>query len=114
MAAAGAAFSAIAALALAAAPLKSESSGVTGDPVKGRQVFERSVPQCSLCHTVRGRGGKLGPDLSRVGATRTEAWLTTFLPNPRSVAPESKMPPVAAKGKDLENLIAYLMTLKGK
>jgi putative heme-binding domain-containing protein len=42
-----------------------------GDAVRGRQVFFGPRVACSTCHTVRGEGGHVGPDLSRVGAVRT-------------------------------------------
>src|SRR5947199_200776 len=32
-------------------------------------------PNCSNCHRVGGRGGRVGPDLSRVGSSRSSALL---------------------------------------
>ncbi|AMV40463.1 ThuA domain-containing protein [Planctomyces sp. SH-PL62] len=37
-----------------------------GDRRKGREVFLGAVGQCSKCHTVRGEGGRIGPDLSNL------------------------------------------------
>jgi len=85
-----------------------------GDPVKGRQVYLNSNPNCSACHSVGASGGKFGPDLSAIGKKRDAAWLAKYLPNPRFLDPANKMPAVSAKGKDLEDLIAYLVSLKGK
>ena len=85
-----------------------------GDPVKGKQVYLNSIPKCSLCHSVGASGGKFGPDLTAIGKKRDAAWLAKYLPNPQFENPENKMPAVAAKGKDLEDLIAYLVSLKGK
>jgi len=85
-----------------------------GDPVKGRQVYLNSNPKCSACHSVGASGGKFGPDLSAIGKKRDAAWLAKYLPNPRFLDPANKMPAVSAKGKDLEDLIAYLVSLKGK
>ncbi|HET9834345.1 MAG TPA: c-type cytochrome, partial [Vicinamibacterales bacterium] len=39
----------------------------------GERLFSSS---CSVCHRVNGRGGVLGPDLSRVGLARSTALLT--------------------------------------
>lgn len=33
----------------------------------GEQVFYRQQPGCSTCHTIHGRGGQIGPDLSEIG-----------------------------------------------
>lgn len=43
---------------------------IAGDVTKGERVFRA---QCAGCHRVNGRGGRLGPDLSRIGAARTRA-----------------------------------------
>lgn len=38
-----------------------------GDPGAGARVFFSPLTACSKCHTVRHRGGRLGPDLSNLG-----------------------------------------------
>jgi PQQ-dependent dehydrogenase (methanol/ethanol family) len=48
------------------------SAVARGDAAKGARVFSTS---CSACHRVNGRGGALGPDLSRVGASRSRELL---------------------------------------
>ena len=40
-----------------------------GDPARGKALFE-GKGQCTTCHRVHGRGPRLAPDLSEVGATR--------------------------------------------
>jgi putative heme-binding domain-containing protein len=42
-----------------------------GDVGRGRIVFEGAKVACLICHTVGDRGGKIGPDLTRVGAIRS-------------------------------------------
>ncbi|HMF95961.1 MAG TPA: c-type cytochrome [Vicinamibacterales bacterium] len=44
----------------------------TGDAANGERIFRAN---CSSCHVVNGRGGQLGPDLSRIGAARPRAGL---------------------------------------
>lgn len=44
----------------------------TGDAVNGERIFRAN---CSSCHMVSGRGGQLGPDLSRIGSARPRAGL---------------------------------------
>ena len=80
-----------------------------GDKAKGEKVY--ADLKCSMCHTL-GTGKKMGPDLAKVGATRDKAWLAKYLPDPKGENPKNKMPAAKAKGADLDNLIAYLLSLK--
>src|SRR5262245_50484796 len=52
-----------------------------GDARAGERVFwEEST--CASCHRVNGRGGRLGPDLSRIGAARTPQSLAENIRRP--------------------------------
>jgi len=53
-----------------------------GDPDRGRELFEA---RCTRCHSVNGEGGRLGPDLSRIGAVRTRDALVTSIRDPGAV-----------------------------
>jgi len=48
----------------------------TGDAANGERLFRAT---CSSCHMVNGRGGQLGPDLSRIGSGRPRAGLMAKL-----------------------------------
>lgn len=54
---------------------------VGGDAKAGEQLFF-GKEKCGACHMVRGKGGHLGPDLSRVGAARSVAYLTESVRQP--------------------------------
>lgn len=45
-------------------------TSLIGDPAQGRMVFE-GKGQCGQCHRVFGKGPRVAPDLSDIGATRT-------------------------------------------
>lgn len=59
--------------------------GPIGNVESGRQLF---AAQCALCHRVNGQGGRLGPDLSRIGAARSRAALVREIREPAEVVPE--------------------------
>ena len=78
---------------------------------KGAGVYE--AQGCSACHVLRGTGSAAGPDLTRVGARRDEAWLKGFIKDPAAVRPDSPMPPYGDLSQDeLEALAKYLAALK--
>ena len=55
---------------------------LTGDAGNGERVFRAN---CSSCHMVNGRGGQLGPDLSRIGSGRPRVALMNKLRGSSSV-----------------------------
>jgi putative heme-binding domain-containing protein len=59
----------------------SDHPKTTGDPVKGEKLF-RGTAGCDTCHMVKGHGGLLGPDLTRVGASRSTAYLIESVRDP--------------------------------
>ncbi|HJR69863.1 MAG TPA: c-type cytochrome [Gammaproteobacteria bacterium] len=52
-----------------------------GDAARGRALFEGKA-ECASCHRVAGRGPRLAPDLSDIGAIRTLAALQRALLTP--------------------------------
>ncbi len=61
-------------------------ASLPGSPEAGSAAFERL--DCGRCHMVQGRGGRLGPDLSRVGERRDPEELARDLTEPNAeVAP---------------------------
>jgi cytochrome c oxidase cbb3-type subunit 3 len=60
---------------------------VTGNAVHGRLVFAKNG--CSICHRIGDQGSVFGPDLSRIGAARSAAYLRESIVNPSAdIAPD--------------------------
>jgi len=75
-----------------------------GDERRGESLYRKNG--CPSCHMIDGKGGKLGPDLSRIGETKTlPGWYRQHLAN-------SHKPPFAFPDRDMDDLIAYLQNLK--
>jgi putative heme-binding domain-containing protein len=55
-----------------------------GNVDSGARLF---ASQCTSCHTVGGRGGRIGPDLTRIGATRSRAALIREIRTPTEWIP---------------------------
>ncbi len=60
---------------------------VTGDVQHGKAVYRSAG--CSGCHTVRGEGSGLGPELTDIGLRRTAAFLGRALVKPSESVPET-------------------------
>jgi putative heme-binding domain-containing protein len=55
-----------------------------GNLANGQQLFAK---QCQSCHRVAGKGGRIGPDLTRIGAARTHAALVREIRTPHEWIP---------------------------
>jgi putative heme-binding domain-containing protein len=58
-----------------------KASGSAGDASHGKALFYGEAG-CSVCHRVEGSGGRLGPDLTAVGGSRTPASVIDSVRNP--------------------------------
>jgi putative heme-binding domain-containing protein len=61
----------------------------TGNRENGERIFWAS---CGACHTFNGRGGPLGPDLSRTAQTQSHELLTRALRDPNASIPDGYKP----------------------
>jgi putative heme-binding domain-containing protein len=55
-----------------------------GNVENGERLF---AAQCASCHRVAGKGGRLGPDLTRIGAARSRGALTREIRTPSEWIP---------------------------
>jgi len=87
----------------------------------GERVFLANI--CVNCHTIRGTTamGTAGPDLTHIGARATigagvmpndVARMRAWLADPQRYKPGSLMPRVPLSDADLDELAAYLVSLK--
>jgi cytochrome c oxidase subunit 2 len=87
----------------------------------GQVVFLRE--SCAGCHTVRGTSATatVGPDLTNFGSRGSIGALTVpntpgnlagWIANSQSIKPGNLMPPIVIGPTDLQNLVAYLESLK--
>ena len=69
----------------------------SGDATSGMAVFE-GKGGCFNCHRVRGKGSRLGPDLSDIGSLRNAPYLAESLVDPsKTVAPANRFVHVVTK-----------------
>jgi mono/diheme cytochrome c family protein len=97
-------FPAVIAIAAAVAACSSSS--------KGAEVFRRE--KCMDCHTLKGKGGSVGPNLTYVGGKRSRDYIVQQIKDPKSHNPNTEMPSFRDKLSDqeLSDLADYLSGLK--
>ena len=59
----------------------SQEAPPRGNAANGARIFWEQAG-CGRCHWVQGKGGRLGPELSRIGAARSQAFLVAKIRNP--------------------------------
>jgi putative heme-binding domain-containing protein len=59
-----------------------------GNPVQGERLFRLKELQCFSCHAIAGAGGKVGPDLSSIGASAPVDYLVESLLIPNKAVKE--------------------------
>lgn len=77
---------------------------------KGEQLFSQ---KCAMCHVIKGKGGAVGPELTRIASKMKEMDLKVKLENPKKTNPNSTMPSFNTLPKaEMDALLGYLKTLK--
>jgi cytochrome c oxidase subunit II len=79
---------------------------------EGKALYEQ---KCKACHSVGGEGGKmanLGGPLDGAASKHDTAWLKEYIADPKAKKPDSKMPKLQLSAPQIDDLIAYLQTLK--
>ncbi len=59
-----------------------------GDPQRGLAIYRSAKAGCANCHTIEGRGGAFGPDLTSIGDRRSAMHLRESI-----VKPDAAIPP---------------------
>lgn len=78
---------------------------------RGQRLF-REV-HCEHCHSIRGRGGVIGPDLALAVPGHDGAWMLEHFKNPQALVPGSVMPAVGLLDDETAALVAYIEEVRG-
>jgi mono/diheme cytochrome c family protein len=97
-------------------PVKTPPKDTKAMIAAGKKVYNANM--CGGCHKVDDKGGESGPALDNTGADpkHTAKWFADQIKNPKMHKADSAMIAYEdkIKGKDMDNLVAYMVSLKGK
>jgi cytochrome c oxidase cbb3-type subunit III len=88
-------------------------SGVKGNEATGKEFFWGNG-RCAECHMVQGKGGVLGPDLSRIGMARTVAHLAGKIRDPNKELSTGLREPNADYIAPITNATVTAITKSGR
>ncbi len=97
---------------LAASALACMTAGIgyAADVGHGKEVF--TAEKCSMCHSIAGKGNSKNP-LDGVGSKLKDAEIKKWIKTPKEMKADAKMKAYPnLSEKDLDDLTAYLLTLK--
>ena len=77
------------------------------DTANGRALFGEL--RCVSCHAVNGRGGTMGPELSRIGDKVGRKWLFSYLRDPQREQPDTAMLQYRLADDQVRDLAAFLL-----
>ena len=80
---------------------------------EGKKIFVGK--NCITCHSLgeeKGKMAQLGGPLDGIGSKQEAAWLKSYLLDPKSQIADAKMPKQSLTATELEDLVAYLLSLK--
>lgn len=84
--------------------LQQPAAASTGDSRRGEALFVGAA-RCSSCHIVNGRGGRLGPELTMVGSSRSRAYLIESIREPGRRLTENRLGGDATQRYDTVTLV---------
>lgn len=86
------------------------AAGVANAETVGEKVYNKN---CAMCHKLNGKGGTIGPDLSKIGARMKEKQIKSKIASPKSSNPTSSMPSFQSLSKaDIDAIADMLKKLK--
>ncbi|MFC1935645.1 c-type cytochrome [Chloroflexota bacterium] len=93
----------------AIAPEISPPPEQTPAEVLGQRVYREL--NCAYCHSISGRGGAVGPDLSDIGSRLDREALLSYLRDPSAIVMNTLHPKLQFTEEELRGLEAYLGSL---
>jgi putative heme-binding domain-containing protein len=78
-----------------------------GDPARGEKLYRRQELACMSCHAIGGAGGKVGPDMTSLGASAVTDYIveSVLLPNKKVKEGYNSIQLTTKDGQDLSGIL---------
>jgi putative heme-binding domain-containing protein len=78
-----------------------------GDPARGEKLYRRQELACTTCHAIGGAGGKVGPDMTSLGASAVTDYIveSVLLPNKKVKEGFNSIQITTKDGEDLSGIL---------
>ncbi|MDP2643683.1 MAG: c-type cytochrome [Desulfobacterales bacterium] len=79
---------------------------ISGSSERGKRLFGEF--RCLSCHAVEGKGGDIGPDLTKVSSKLKPQWLYRWIKTPHSAWSETKMPDYGLLDQEVSDIVTFI------
>jgi putative heme-binding domain-containing protein len=93
-------------------PAMAKSAAEKGDARRGELIYRRPALACTACHAIGGAGGKVGPDMTSIGASAPLDYLIESVVNPGAKIKEGYHS-VIIQTKDGQSITGQLLRSSG-
>ena len=78
---------------------------------KAEALIQQQLP-CLGCHSLKGNGGRIDPDLTTVRDRRSPEYVAAMVADPQAVVPGTVMPRIPMPAATRELVVGYLLSLR--
>ncbi|MDE2291809.1 MAG: c-type cytochrome [Elusimicrobia bacterium] len=90
-------------------PMTNPSTPRDPQVTRGERLYAQL--NCAYCHAIRGKGGRVGPDLETAFEKHDEAWIRKHFQDPQALSPGTRMPKLNLLDDEVDALVAYLKSV---
>ena len=88
------------------------AEGTESNLIKVGESLVINKKSCLGCHQLNDEGGRVGPNLNRSGFNYPPAWIYTWISNPQTFRPNTKMPHLNLSPKEARAITSFLISFE--
>ena len=88
------------------------TEGTKTNFIKEGESLVMNKKSCLGCHQLNNEGGRVGPNLNRSGFNYPPAWIYTWILNPQTFRPNTKMPHLNLSPKEARAITSFLISFE--